>query len=67
MNIKKAIKLYKEGVTFGDIMELCDLTYDHMIAIRYGVNSKQENKIERVAIQTYEDMKASEIEGLFKG
>ena len=65
MNIKKAIKLYKQNMTFGDIMELCDLSLDQIYAIDYGMRSNQERKIERVAMQTYKDMKASEIEKLF--
>lgn len=66
MNIKKAIKLYKQNMTFGDIMELCDLTDDQIRAIDYGMRSNQpESKIVKVANETYEDMKGSEIEGLF--
>ena len=66
MNIKKAIKLYKQGMKFSDIMELCDLNSEHMKAVDYGTRSNQpEWKIAQVANQTHEDIKAIEIEQLF--
>ncbi len=66
MNIKKAIKLAKQNMTFGNIMELCDLTHSQMYAVDYGIrNSQSEWKIAKVASQADGDMKATEIEALF--
>lgn len=66
MDVKKAIKLYKQNMVFSDIMELCDLTNSQVYAIDYGVrNGKHEWKIEDVARKVNNGMKSVEIERLF--
>ncbi len=65
-DIKKAIKLAKQNMIFGDIMELCDLTHSQMYVVDYGIrNNQSEWKIAKVASQAGNDMKATEIEALF--
>jgi len=67
MDIQKAVKLYKKNMKFGDIRELCNLTYSQMYATDYGVrNSHPEWKVKQVANKVNDDMKATEIESLFK-
>ncbi len=66
MDVKKAIKLYKAGMKFGDIRELCDLTQAQMYVVDYGVTNRQADwKVVESAGKVDDAMLSTEIESLF--